>query len=45
VERLETSNGEKSTRDNGLLVALFAAVLVAYAIAAFVIYELVKAVA
>ena len=45
MQRLETSNREKSARDTGVLVVLLAAVLVAYAIAAFGIYELVEAVA
>jgi len=45
VGRHETSNAEKSARDNRLLVALLAAILVAYAITAFGIYELVKTIA
>jgi hypothetical protein len=45
VRRLETSNREKGARDQGVLVVLLAAVLVAYAITAFGIYELVEAVA
>jgi hypothetical protein len=45
VQRLETSNREKRARDNGVLVVLLAAVVAAYGITAFGIYELVKAVA
>ena len=44
VRRLETSNRERGARDQGVLVVLLAAVLVAYAITAFGIYELVEAV-
>ena len=42
MQRLETS---KRARDNGVLVVLLAAVVAAYGITAFGIYELVKAVA
>jgi hypothetical protein len=45
VQRLETSNREKRARDNGVLVVLLAAVVAAYAITAFGIYELVQAIA
>ncbi len=46
MQRLETSNREKrARRDNGVLVVLLAAVVAAYGITAFGIYELVKAVA
>jgi hypothetical protein len=45
VQRLDTSNREKRARDNGVLVVLLAAIVAAYGITAFGIYELVKAVA
>ena len=45
MERGETANEEKNARDKGLLVALLAATLIAYAIVGFAIYELVKAIA
>ena len=45
MQRLDTSNREKGARDQGVLLVLLGAVLVAYAIIAFGIYELVEAVA
>jgi hypothetical protein len=45
MERSETLSGEKKDRANGVLLALLVAVLVAYGLTAFGIYELVDAIA